>query len=340
MKIEAALAALAPVLVVALVATLVWRLAPRRDTFDEDDDAETIFVSVASYRDPDCLATLKSMFDNADRPERVVAGVCEQNTADAKEMCLRAGFEWHGNVRRVSVPHHEARGPTYARYLCSTLYRDEDYFCQVDSHTRFAKGWDTKAVAMLKGCPSDKAVLTHYPHDWKNAAVKEVPVLCKSKFDAHGVPTFEAVTLAASKAPRPVPFTSGGFVFGPGRMLRDVPYDPNLAQLFQGEEILYSARLWTSGYDFYTPTENLVFHHYYRKDSPKYWQDIEYGADQAKTLAKVRRLLTGALQEYDFGMGDARPLEEYWEFAGIDWNTKTCSSESKFCGTTAAAAKK
>ena len=333
----------APPLALALVAGLalalmVWWRAPASllESYDDDADATaTIFVSVASYRDPDCLDTLKSMFENADRPARVVAGVCEQNTAAAQELCLPAEFKWHDRVRRISVPHKEAKGPTYARYLCSTLYRGETYFCQIDSHTRFVKGWDSKAIAMLKKCSSSKAVLTHYPHDWEQytTGVAEVPVLCKSKFDGQGVPTFEAVTLPASAKPRPVPFTSGGFVFGPGTMLTEVPYDPDLAQLFQGEEVLYSARLWTSGYDFYTPTENLVFHHYYRKQSPKYWNDIEYSADQSKTVDKVRKLLQGKLPGYRHGMGKARTLKQYWEFAGLDWTNKKSTSEEKFCGT-------
>lgn len=316
------------------VAMLVWHLSPPggsrgTETFATGD--ETIFVSVASYRDADCLGTLKSMFDNADNPKSIVAGVCEQNTKAAGELCLPAEFEWHDHVRRISVPHTEAKGPTYARYLCSTLYRDETYFCQIDSHTRFVKGWDTRAIAQIKGAPSKKAVLTHYPHDWKNTDADNVPVLCKSKFDAQGMVTFEAATLPKSKTPKPVPFTSGGFVFGPGRMVRDVPYDPNLPHLFQGEELLYSARLWTSGYDFFTPTENLVFHHYYRKQAPKFWEDLNYSSEQQQTLAKVLKVLGGKLPGYSHGMGSQRTLAAYWEYAGIDWKTKITSSEAKFC---------
>lgn len=314
------------------VAVLAWSLGPvpaMTETFATGNPS--IFVSVASYRDADCLGTLKSMFDNADAPANIVAGVCEQNTKAAGELCLPAEFKWHDQVRRISVPHTEAKGPTYARYLCSTLYRDETYFCQIDSHTRFVKGWDTQAIAQIKAAPSAKAVLTHYPHDWKNTDVQTVPVLCKSKFDANGMVTFEAATMPASATPRPVPFTSGGFVFGPGSMLRDAPYDPNLPHLFQGEELLYSARLWTSGYDFFTPTQNLVFHHYYRKQAPKFWEDLNYASEQQKTLAKVLKLLGGKLPGYSHGMGKTRTLDAYWEYAGIDWATKTTSSETKFC---------
>jgi hypothetical protein len=334
--VRAVPAGLLAVLAAVLLAAAAWAARPRTL---EPFGGETIFVSVASYRDAECLATLRSLFDSAADPKRVFVGVCEQNSAAAEELCLPAGFEHHDRVRRIGLPHGEALGPTYARYLCSTLYRDETYFCQVDSHTRFAEGWDAKAIAMMARCPSAKPVLTHYPHDFDQAgsgdgdgaARAQVPVLCKSRFDDNGLPTLEAVTMDASEDPRPVPFTSGGFVFGPGAMLREVPYDPGLPHLFQGEEITYSARLWTAGFSFFTPTENLVFHRYGRESAPKFWNDVDFSDTQRRTAAKVRKLLRGELPGYAYGMGTARSLEDYWKFAGIDIKKKTSQSEARFC---------
>lgn len=320
----------------ALVATLVWSKAPFVEGFtDVADDAATIFVSIASYRDVDCHATLSDVFKHASKPERVFVGVCEQNTKANAEACLPPEFQWHDQIRRISVPHKEAKGPTFARYLCSTLYRGETFFCQVDSHTRFTPGWDSRAIAMLKTCPSPKPVLTHYPHDWgeaqKEGGAVGVPVLCKAEFGDNGVLTFNAVTLPASAAPRPVPFTSGGFVFGPGTMVTEVPYDPDLPHLFQGEEVLMSARLWTTGYDFFTPVENLVFHNYTRAEAPKFWNDVDYTAEQKNTVEKVKALLTGGMGAYKHGMGASRTLQQYWEYAGVDWATKTTTSGERFC---------
>lgn len=314
----------------------VWTSSPGHSERYSGKADDTIFVSIASYRDSDCVNTLVSMFENADRPTRVFAGVCEQNEPDEGEVCLPARFRWHDQVRRVSLPSKEAKGPTYARYMCSLLFRDETYFLQLDSHMRFVKGWDTTAISMLGKCGSDKAVLTHYPLDVGTPKAKGkspgVPVLCKSKYDPNTkLATFEAVTLPASSAPKPVPFTAGGFTMGPGCMVRDVPYDPQLPHLFQGEELLYSARLWTSGYDFFTPTRNLVYHHYYRKGSPKFWDDLDTEKVQKKTVRKVRRILDGKLPEYEYGMGTERTLDEYWKFARIKWDEKTFRSEATFC---------
>ena len=103
----------------------------------------------------------------------------------------------------------------------------------------------------------------------------------------------------------------------------------------QGEEILHSARLWTAGYDFFTPLENIVYHFYERKGKPKFWEDVKgFSALQATTLNKARRLLgleQPSMPGYRYGMGSARSLEAYWKFAGVDVLKKTSASEATFC---------
>lgn len=325
-------------LVVALLLLCWVSRRGEREPFVGGAGPDTIFVSVASYRDSECAATIRDLFAQADKPERVFVGVCEQNDAGSpNEACVPVALP--KNVRRVSIPHTEALGPTYARYLCSTLFRDEAWYCQVDSHTRFVKGWDSKAVAAARACPSAKPILTHYPRRVEEMGAGDggVPVLCKSAFDKNGVPTFESLILpppADGKA-RAVPFVSGGFVFMPGAAAREVPFDPNLPHLFQGEEILHSARLWTAGYDFFTPRENIVYHFYERKGKPKFWDDVKgYAAVQAETLRKVRRLLglePPPMPGYPYGMGAARSLQDYWKFAGVDVVRRTSASQAKFC---------
>lgn len=328
-----------PIVAALLVVLLVLAWTAGREGFGGKPAADpTIFVSVASYRDSECAATIRDLFAQADKPERVFVGICEQNdAASPAEACVPVALP--RNVRRVTIPHSEALGPTYARYLCSTLYRDEAWYCQIDSHTRFVKGWDSKAVAAAAACPSPKPILTHYPRRVEEMAGRDpgVPVLCKSAFDKNGVLTFESIIMppAPDGRPRPVPFVSGGFVFMPGAAVREVPFDPDLPHLFQGEEILHSARLWTAGYDFFTPRENIVYHYYERRGKPKFWDDIKgYEAVQAETLRKVRRLLgleAPPLAGYRCGMGSARSLQEYWAFAGVDVASKASTSQAKFC---------
>jgi [Skp1-protein]-hydroxyproline N-acetylglucosaminyltransferase len=332
--------------VLILCVWVTWRKTTESYTGAPDPSSsatQTIFVSCASYRDHKCMATIKNMFERAKHPARIFVGVCEQNTQDARESCTPSSFKYHANIRRLTIPHVEAKGPTYARYLCSTLYRGETWFMQIDSHTTFARDWDVKAIRNIVACPSKKAVLTGYPHDISTYGIdeKSVPLLCNSKWNDDGLPQFEAAVKSKedldTKQHWPVPFTAGGFVFGPGSLVAEVPFDPNLDHLFQGEEVLYSVRLWTSGYDFFSSKENIVFHAYTRKDEPKFWEDIkDWSAPQKKSASRARRIL--GLEEPaipagadPYGLGNARTLAEYWKFAELDPDSKTSKSKEKFC---------
>ena len=53
-----------------------------------------------------------------------------------------------------------------------------------------------------------------------------------------------------------------------------VPFGPLLPYIFMGEEISMSARLWTSGYDIFSPTTNVLNHYYVRRHYPKFWESV------------------------------------------------------------------
>lgn len=330
-------------LAAVLVAVAAWLLLTRRrgeGFLGLGKGSATIFVSVASFRDDECSRTLADMFAKARDPGRVFVGTCEQNSLgsadEGREACAPLDFEWAKNVRRIIVPHTEAGGPTVARYFCSLLYRNEDYFMQIDSHSEFVDGWDELVVAQQAALPDPATgVLTGYPRSREDdKAHAGVPVICKSKFDKNGIPTFESVIMDVKGRHYPVSFLAGGFIFAPGTFLRDVPFDDSLVGLFAGEEILLSARAWTAGYDFYAPTRNILYHYYTRKDSPKFWNlpnRRELQARQAESVRKVKALMTGALPGYGFGMGKKRTLAQYNAFAALDWDAKTSGSFEKFC---------
>ena len=56
-----------------------------------------------------------------------------------------------------------ATGPCWARYRAQQLWRGEEYYLSIDSHTRFIKDWDKLLLEQLALCPSTKAIITTYP---------------------------------------------------------------------------------------------------------------------------------------------------------------------------------
>jgi [Skp1-protein]-hydroxyproline N-acetylglucosaminyltransferase len=297
----------------------------------------TIFVSIASYRDDVCTTTIDSLYSMADKKENVFVGICQQNSP-GDPGCVSEKYKNNPNIRIIRLPHFEAKGPTYARHLCSTLWNGEEYYFQVDSHTKFVKGWDTLCIRMIQDIKaqglSQKPVLSHYPkeiskyEEYNDSLRYNVTRICKSFFNKRGMLSFMgAEEIDTKNKPYMTPYIAGGMMFCESYFLKEVPFDPNLPFLFVGEEILHSVRFYTHGWDIFTPTENIVFHEYTRADKPKIWTDNPYYSD-LPAFAKVQHYLKlvneSQIQDYlkfnldKYGLGTSRTLEEYYEFAGID----------------------
>ena len=324
----------------------------------EYTDTDTIFVSIASYRDNRCSRTINSLFENANKPNNIWVGLCEQNKKDEDEPCFSP--KWKSRVRKIRIPHWDARGPTWARYLCASLLDDEKYFLQIDSHSLFKKDWDLYLVNTIKELEKDgfkRSILSHYirsdqyyheKNDSKYNSDSKIPTICTSSFNKSGIIKLNAAHDIEITDPRPKPnaYVAGGMIFGKTNFIKEVPLDPDLPNLFVGEEILYSARLWTHGWNIFTPTRNVIYHYYIRNDEPKYWSDNkDKKIDDSDALQKVKYLLK--LDKVDrnnmhkhiknnldiYGLGTKRSLDDYYNFAGITVKNKKMESSVDFCKT-------
>jgi hypothetical protein len=294
---------------------------------------ERIFVQIASYRDPELPWTIHDLFEKADHPERVFVGVCLQVVPEVDQACepMAARPE---QVRCVRHPASESRGACWARSLTQQLWQGEEFTLQIDSHMRFVPGWDSRLLAMLASCPSETAVLSTYPVPYYPPDFREegcVYLLVPACFDEWGVLTLGAVNVPLGRAPsQPVlgAFCGACFLFGPARIIADVPYDPSL--YFIGEEISLSVRLWTHGWDIYHPNATLLYHYWHRDYRALHWNDVE-GWTELDTRSRWRvRQQLGGNQSNDgvtivvadlehYGLGSVRSLTEYQAFSGVDF---------------------
>lgn len=320
----------------------------------------TIFISIASYRDEECSLTVKGIFEKAKNPENVFLGICEQNKDNStNEKCFPESFlrdgsvdgrKWAKNIRYHNMDYLEAKGPTFARYFCSQLWEGEEYFLQIDSHTFFEKNWDENLIKMLEQARyspevsekhpygpegSKKPVLSVYPPTAEQLKLTGAPCMDHFKFGANKLPVFLA-GFWSGKKDKPVrsakPFIAAGLMFCDSSFLNNVPYDPNLSQLFQGEEVLFSARMFTNGFDVFAPNINVCSHHYSRP-GPLYFNDIPNHSDcRSKAEKRVLFLLgieskKGIADEFlrelhQYGLGSFRSIQDFWNASGIDFNNK------------------
>ncbi len=79
-----------------------------------------IFVSIASYRDPECQWTVKELFAKAKQPERIFVGICWQFIAseDQDYFAIETRPE---QVRRIDFDALESKGVCWAKVQAMIL---------------------------------------------------------------------------------------------------------------------------------------------------------------------------------------------------------------------------
>jgi hypothetical protein len=298
-----------------------------------------IFISIASYRDPELLKTLHDCINNAKKPENLVFGIAWQHN-EADEWDTLDEFKDDPRFRIINIPYQHSRGACWARSLIQKLYNKETYTLQLDSHHRFIKHWDVELINMFKQLKKKghkKPLLTSYiagyfPDKDPEGRVNEVWTLNIDRYlpegavflRPHTIPNWQNLT-----EPYPSRFISGHFIFTTGKFNTEIPYDPEL--YFHGEETSLSARAFTSGYDLFSPHKVIIWHEYTREGKTKQWDDDkEWDAKNQKSYARFRSLfrMGGEEDMTGFGFGTERTLEEYEHYAGLKFSTRQIHKET------------
>lgn len=280
----------------------------------------TIFVNIAAYRDPECVATVRDLFDKAAHPDDVTACVVLQ--VEPEDNIILRG------VRQLVVKASDGRGACWARSMGYRLWDGEDYVLQVDSHMRFAEHWDTKMLEQLGRCQSAKSVLTTYPPAYDPPGTdlpQQTIFLAALRMEADGrISQIGHIHNPPPPTPRPSALVAAGFIFGPAQWIAEVPYDPEL--YFLGEEPALAARLWTHGWDMFGPTEPLVWHWYNRGGRVPWQDDRSWHIRDAVSQARMRALLGLSPMSVDLGrysLGSVRTFHAYQAYSGIDYAART-----------------
>jgi len=198
----------------------------------------------------------------------------------------------------VRLEERDALGPYFSRFLNSRLYRAETYFMQIDSHTNFRQDWDITLIEQIKRTPNHpRSIISNYPPEGKaqDTAVwpafdssrdrEDSPGLCRAIFEDHGsgstavrfertIALVSATETEDSLTPPFSCFIAAGFFFGGGQLVDEVPFDPFMPWVFMGEELAFTIRFWTSGFDIHRPAADVVRHEYFRSEHPKFWESV------------------------------------------------------------------
>ncbi len=291
---------------------------------------DKVFVAIASYRDKECQWTVRDLFEAAAFPDRIMVGICWQFDALQDTACFLEPYPYPNQVKVINVTLQQTRGACWAKSMALSLVTDEDYVLLIDSHMRFAKGWDAEMINMLKETGNQKGFLSSYPAGYEppNQRRFNTPRLAPVKFFDR-VMSQNSVLLDMSK-PIVSYLMAGGYMFCERAMIEQVPYDPHL--YFIGEEIAHAARFFTHGWVGYAPHKCLIHHYYTRKTSVKHWEDEKerWSKINAASYKRVRHLLgiertsdELALVDIEkYCLGTERSLTEFQASIGVNFNAQ------------------
>ncbi|NYF79318.1 GlcNAc-transferase family protein [Granulicella arctica] len=297
---------------------------------NQDSLHSLIFISIASYRDAQLVPTIRDCLAKAKSPDRLRFGICWQHSSDEESL----SFLDDTRFQILDTDWRDSKGACWARSEIMKLWHGEDWFFQIDSHCRFASGWDETLIQMARQAPSVKPILSTYPPPFtpsENEVFGGEPFqMAFQGFTPEGIPFMKPLAIPNWQhrdGPLRARFLAAGFLFAPGCFVEEVPYDPDL--YFIGEEATMTLRAYTHGYDLFHPSRAVVWHDYVRAYATRHWDDHtkankvtqEWGELDLRSKEKVRLLLAGQSVE-SHGLGSVRTLKEYEDYAGLSFSLR------------------
>ena len=305
---------------------------------------KTIFISIAAYNEIYIEQTIENALLMAKYPDRLRFGVFSLNS-DNKIPSL-SEFK---NTKLITAQYHDLLGVCSSRVGAIFLYKNEDFYMQIDAHMLFDRNWDEILVnsyyTIVKetGCktplittrtawwyngennkilrynPDNKIMQSMLVYDKKSYLKNDFPLTTGGDFMwKENEKYHEHYIFSAHFA-----FTSASFIF-------DIMPDINF--YFYGEEQTTGLRAWTRGYRMFFLPYNIIWHYNKGiiKENNKLSHEHIYSYDrinevrdnkeeQKNGIERTRKILTGEILGY-WGSPTKELLEEYQK--KLDFNFK------------------
>lgn len=297
-----------------------------------------IFVSIACFMDIDIINTIDSCIENSGFPERINFGICLQCKLEDEDILLKYRNDDRFTIHNISWK--EARGPAYARGIIYDMFNDEDYFLQIDCHSRFLANWDIDLINYFEKCKEEypNVVISNYPININNMnnpnELKKISHISSVRCidNRYGIKTHGRFKNINSK-PTPSFGISAAFLFIDKIAYREVPFDKEIYGGLQFEEqTVLAARYWTSGYNIYQMNKHIIATEYLtnvKRYSERPIIPHHLKKETFDRLCDMMKLTNNNAKQNNCGLGKSRTIEEYYEFLKIRDRVENVFTENK-----------
>jgi hypothetical protein len=283
-----------------------------------DFKPKKILVSIASYCDEQLIPTIEDLLNRAQDPSRVYIGVHLQNTQEAYDRLIARNFQ---NIRIIHTLPENSMGVVWARQkIKDELFKDEDYFLQVDSHSRFKDNWDGILIRQYQSLPSKKALISTYPNAFDDSDIenKYFSIATNAPLKIRSFNGSEGNTLKPENGPALKDFEvveskwiGGGFIFAPAEWVKTIRSCTDMR--FKGEEDYLFFSSYLNGWDVLLPSEATVWHLY---EGSAAYKKPNNNSIPDSVLTRIDELL------FDKSAIRVRSVLELEKFVGLDFRKK------------------
>lgn len=293
-----------------------------------------IIVQISAWRDPFVINTIKSAYNNAENKDNIVIGCVFQGYEEDRWMIDNINslgpevrLLWiDANTAPLSLT--KIRGE-----FALTLVKDEEYFLQVDSHTKFAPHWDTGFIKELEkaNIKFGKSIIGGYIPtiftDWDDDFVG---CLWTAEPDEEWFKIYGGPIMGRQVEKGPVQtlekFICAGHLFGETKFLYEVPQADNI--LFKYEQPMMMLRAYTGGYNVVGPSQPyLCGYDYEHADPQSYTKHSRYkdpkwnsawGKKEEEDHEYFKSIFINKIYDEKNGALSVRSIESYLNFIGYD----------------------
>jgi len=279
------------------------------------------FIMIPAYRDRELPATLLDLYEKANSPGDLRVVVAWQFGRGEK---LSKAVRSLKHLEIIPIPAAESCGPNWARRLLQDRYDGEEFTLLLDSHHRFARGWDETVLRMFEDLKKTcvKPIVTAYlppydparePRGRRHDLMKIYPLRRTQGLLTH-LTGYRVALWRTLRAPIPADYASLHFLFAEGSFQREILFDPDI--YFFGDEVFTGLRAFTHGYDLFHPHKILGWHLYDRSTRMTHWDDhANWQRAEALSFVKMRDIIQGRARQSGL-LADVRSVRAYEKHIG------------------------
>ena len=305
---------------------------------------KSIFIQIPSYNDSELAKTVNDAIKSCSSNSKLHFGIsnCVMEDSEIEYPVCKSPHKI--TMRTIIAP--DGIGAGEGRYTANSFYDGEDYYLQIDAHMRFRQNWDIGLISSIENYLTvgvEKPLVSMYPASyWYDKSMVETRdpnkgltrIKFVEKLEDFKTLNFPHQTAIGSYHECGYTFSiSGASVFSTGDFSL---VKPNRKIAFWGEELLTAARSFTHGFTPVMPNGSYLYHLYFDssatiernkrrhawQDFPEEWSKLVEGSN-SEFLNILENNIIG-----EFALGSKRTLDEYFEFAGINFADRTVVTRS------------